>query len=141
MGKYTDVDKLAPSVRVGEACSFRTSERGDGKIGCTFWLLAALVVFMIGWKAVPVRMNASRLTDFMVEQAKFSQRATPRQVQARILRKAQELRMPIRRQDIEVRKPGGRIYMRVRYTVPLVFPLYTYNWDFDLLIERNIYII
>ena len=96
---------------------------------------------MIGWKAVPVRMNASQLTDFMVEQAKFSERAAPAQVQARILKKARELRMPIRKQDIEVRKPGQRIYMRVRYEVPLVFPFYTYVWDFDLIVERPIFII
>ncbi len=141
MGKYTDVDKLGPRVRAREARSFRTSERGEGKAGCAFWLLAALIVFLIGYKAVPVRMDASRLTDFMVEQAKFSPRASPRQVQTRILKKARELQMPIRQQDIVVRKPAGRIYMRVQYTVPLVFPLYTYNWDFDILIERPIYII
>ncbi len=141
MGKYIDVDKLTLAVRDQGASSLRASERGDGKVGCTFWLLAAVIVFMIGWKAVPVRMDASRLTDFMVEQAKFSERATPRQVQARILKKAQELQMPIRNQDIDVRKPGGRIYMRVRYSVPLVFPFYTYVWDFDLLVERPIFII
>ena len=141
MGKYIDVNKSTPSASAREARSFRTSERGDGKIGCTFWLLAALVVFMIGWKAVPVRMDASQLTDFMVEQAKFSERATPPQVQARLFRKAQELQMPIRKQDIVVRRTAGRIYMRIQYTVPLVFPLHTYVWDFDLLVERPIFII
>ena len=63
------------------------------------------------------------------------------EVQDRILKKARELRMPIRRQDVEVRKPGSRIFMRVRYNVPLEFPFYTYDWDFDLVVERNIYII
>jgi hypothetical protein len=141
MSKYLDVGKSTPSAAVRQPRPFRASERGDGKVGCAFWLLAAVVVFMIGWKAVPVRMNASQLTDFMVEQAKFSERAAPAQVQARILKKARELRMPIRKQDIEVRKPGQRIYMRVRYEVPLVFPFYTYVWDFDLIVERPIFII
>ena len=30
--------------------------------------------------------------------------------------------------------------MRVQFTVPLEFPGYTYNWDFDLKVDRSLYI-
>ena len=97
---------------------------------------------MIGWKAVPVRIDVSTLTDFMIEQAKFStQRTTANQIQSRILRKAKELELPIRKSDIKVRKTAGRVIMECKFMVPLDFPFYTYEWTFDLMVDRPIFII
>jgi len=32
------------------------------------------------------------------------------------------------------------VRMRAQFTVPLEFPGYTYNWEFDLQVDRGIYI-
>jgi len=36
--------------------------------------------------------------------------------------------------------PGDKIRMRVQFMVPLEFPGYTYEWEFDLRVDRSIYI-
>ncbi len=114
-------------------------QRGEGKLGCMLWLALFLAIIMFGWKTLPVKTSSSRLKDFMVEQSKFAKDASRQQIANRILKKANQLRLPVTIKDIEVRKTSARVEMRCRYTVPIEFPLYTYNWNFDLLVDRTIF--
>lgn len=113
---------------------------GQGKIGCILWSALVLVGAMIAWKTIPVKIAAAELQDFMVEQAKFGAGSSQEVIQTRIHNKAQELRLPVDKREITVVKAGGRIRMSTSFTVPLEYPGYTYYWDFDLEVDRPIYI-
>jgi len=117
-----------------------TRQRGEGRAGCIFWLAVLAVTVLIGAKAVPVKYKSSQLYDFMYEQAKYAQMTRPEQIQRAILRKANELRLPVEKKNVKVEKRGERIRIRVTYTVPLTFPGYTYVWDFDDEIDERIFI-
>ncbi len=117
----------------------RRSERGEGNIGCIFWALVFAAVAGFGWKAIPIKMASSQLNDYMVEQAKFALRSSPQQIKTRIINKGQELGLPITRKDCQVSKTGARVRMICEYTVRVDFPLYEYDWDFDLEVDRAIY--
>ena len=41
---------------------------------------------------------------------------------------------------MKVKKTGGVIRMECNFTVPLNILGYTYNWDFDLVVDRQIFI-
>ena len=114
-------------------------QRGEGKLGCVFWLALFLAIIMFGWKTLPVKTSSSQLKDFMVEQSKFARNASNQQIAKRILNKAKELKLPVTSKDIKVRKTSARVEMRCKYTVPIEFPLYTYNWNFDLFVDRAIF--
>ena len=103
------------------------------------WLAVFLAIIMFGWKTLPVKTSSSQLKDFMVEQSKFAKDANRQQIAKRILNKANQLKLPVTLKDIEVRKTAARVEMRCKYTVPIEFPLYTYNWNFDLFVERAIF--
>jgi hypothetical protein len=77
----------------------------------------------------------------MVELAKFSTRESDQKLQRRIIEKADELRLPVGKDDVTVRKANGRVRMRAQYEIPLVFPFYTYVWRFDHNVDRPIFII
>ncbi len=62
-------------------------------------------------------------------------------LQARIVRRAKDLGLPLARKNLAVEKVGGRIRMRATFTVPVEFPGYTYNWKFDLAVDRPVFII
>ncbi len=114
-------------------------QRGEGKLGCVVWLLIGLAVITFGWKTIPIKTSSSRLTDFMVEQSKFAARSSNQQISARILNKANELDLPVTTKGITVRKTSARVEMRCKYTVPVEFPFYTWNWNFDLHVERAVF--
>lgn len=115
------------------------SESGESKLGCLFWLLIFAAVFMFGWKTIPLKMSTSRLQDFMIEQTKFAARSSEVQITTRVLNEATSLGLPVRRRDIKVRKTGARVAIHCTFTLPVEFPAYTWNWDFDLNVDRAIY--
>ncbi len=121
--------------------STRRRQAGDGYFGCILWALAFAAVALICYKAIPVKINTAELYDFMVEQAKFAGTAPPDVLKKAILLKAKELEIPVDEKNLSIERIGDRIRMKTKFTVPLEFPGYTYEWVFDWEIERPIYII
>ncbi len=118
----------------------RRGQAGDGKLGCVLWSLLLIAGVLVGWKAIPVKIATSELYDFMVEQAKWAGN-TPSEILAkRIVSKANELDLPVDAKMVSAEKAGDRIRMRATFTVPLEFPGYTYEWPFDLQVERPIFV-
>ena len=117
------------------------AQAGDSKLGCILWTLLLVVGVMIGWKAIPVKIASSELYDYMVEQAKWAGSASEDALKKRVIDKGIELNLPLDPQRVVVEKPpGDKIRMRVQFMVPLEFPGYTYEWEFDLRVDRSIYI-
>ncbi len=118
----------------------RRKQAGDGKLGCILWSLLLIAGVLIAWKAVPVKIATSELYDFMVEQAKWAGNTPSEVLQKRIVSKADELDLPVDPKFVKAEKTGDKIRMSATFTVPLEFPGYTYEWDFDLQVERPIFI-
>jgi hypothetical protein len=118
----------------------RRSERGDGNVGCIVWLLVLLIVVAIGWKAIPVKIRTSQLYDHMVELSKFSAQAPPDELELSILNRARELDLPVAKEGVLVQRIGDRIKLEAHYTVPLHYPGYTYEWNFNHVVDRPIFI-
>jgi hypothetical protein len=119
----------------------RRGEAGDGKLGCILWGLLLAIGILIGWKAIPVKIATSELYDFMVEQAKWAGSTSAETLEKRIYDKAIQLNLPVDRRRVTAQKAGGTLRMRATFTVPLEFPGYTYDWEFDLQVERPIFIV
>ena len=118
----------------------RQGQAGDGKLGCVLWSLLLIVGVLIGWKAIPIKIATSELYDFMVEQAKWAGNTQSEVLEKRIVSKANELDLPVDPKMVTAEKVGEKIRMRAKFTVPLEFPGYTYEWGFDLQVERPIFI-
>lgn len=115
-------------------------QRGEGKLGFVISALFVIGLAVFSWEYLPVRIARAELVDFMEEQAKFATKATPRQIRKSILDKAQALNLPVEAKQVQVQKNGGRVRMRVTYTVPLEFPGYTWDYEVDDVIDRPTYI-
>jgi hypothetical protein len=116
------------------------AQAGDGKLGCILWSLLVIVGGLIALKTIPVKIATSELYDFMVEQAKFAGGASAETIEKRIIQKGQELKLPIDPKKVTAERYGDNIRMRAIFTVPLEFPGYTHEWNFDLQVDRPIYI-
>jgi len=120
----------------------RTAQRGEGNLGCIFWLLALAIAVLISWKLIPVKVNSAELADYMVEVAQFqSANKPPEELKKLIIFRAGELGIPLTKENVSVVKNGDRIRMAVDYTVPVDFPGYTYNWHFHHELDRPIFIV
>jgi len=115
-------------------------QSGQGKIGCVLWILAFAVAGMVAFKMIPVKVKASELHSFMVDQAKWAGNATTDALKKSILAKSLELGLPLDEKGVNVQKDRDHVRMEVVYTVPIEFPGYTYNWQFHEMVDRNIYI-
>jgi hypothetical protein len=118
----------------------KSAQRGDGNLGCVIWLLVFAVALLIGWKAIPVKVRSAELYDHMVELSKFSAQDPPEQIEKSILARAKELDLPLDKEHVHAERIGDRIKMEAHYTVPLEFPGYTYEWHFDPVVDRPIFI-
>ncbi len=118
----------------------RSAERGEGNLGCILWLLLFAIGALIAWKAVPVKVQSAELYDYMVELTKFAASSSAENLKKQIVTKATELDLPLDKDDVEVRKTADRIQLEANYTVPLEFPGYTYEWNFNHQVDRPIFI-
>jgi hypothetical protein len=120
----------------------RSVERGEGNLGCLVWVVLLGIGALIAWKTVPVKIKSAEFYDYMDEQAKFSAaRATTDSLRKGLMDRAKQLDIPLERKNIEIELSRERIRTKVRYTIPIEFPGYTYNWDFEQEIDRPIFIV
>ena len=114
---------------------------GDTTLGCALWIVVLLVFAVICWHAIPVKMRTAELHAYMEDQAQLAGRLPAEQIERRILQRAEDLSLPITKKELTVRKTANRIFMEVTYTVPLEFPLYTYNWQFEHKVDLPYFIV
>jgi hypothetical protein len=117
------------------------SRHGQGKLGCILWLIVLLAVVGIAAKLIPIKIRSAELYDFMEEQAMFAGRAGTDTLKKRILDRAKDLELPLDKKNLKIERRGGRIRIRATYTVPVELPGYTYNWDFEHIIDRPVFVV
>jgi len=109
----------------------RWSERGEGRLGTIFGLVVLAVTVYLAFKVVPVMVNAYAFRDYIEQETRFAAlRNKDEEVIKRVLRKAEELDLPVTRKSITVNRSTSHFDIRVAYTIPIETPVYTYNWVF-----------
>ena len=109
---------------------------GKGNLGCLFSLLLLVVLGYLGYKFVPHYMSHFELKDALNEIAVYrvaragsgSEKQT---IQEEVIAKAKELGIQLKRENIKVRQEEEKIYITVKYTVPVDLPNQVYNLDFE----------
>lgn len=121
---------------------WRSSERGEGNLGCVLWTLVLIIGVLIAWKAVPVKVASAELYDYMDELARFAAaRDNEETLKKKILARATELGLPLDKENVTVKKANDRVQMKASYVVVLDFPGYTYEWNIEHELDRPIFIV
>ena len=116
----------------------RASSRGAGNIGCLLWLVVVFAVGHVLWKVVPVKIRTSEFYDVMQEQASFGSIKSEQQIEYEILRRAQELKIPVTKDTLKVIRSRQAVTVEAHYQIPIEFfgGVYKYVWKFDPVISR-----
>lgn len=110
----------------------RRTDEGKGYAKALFSLL---VLFFIGYasvKMIPVYLSNYELQNYLDEQTPFwvTQHATEDAVKARVLAKAQELNLPISKEQMQVQASQAQVTVSIDYTVPIDLKVYTATLHF-----------
>ena len=114
-------------------------ERGEGQFGCLVGLVLLLVAGLIAYRMIPVKVKSAEMRDTIVDEAKSAGQHGDRVIMKAILYKAEQLELPITEKDVDIERKNSSIRVEVRYTVPVNFPGYTYNWAFHHKAENPIF--
>jgi hypothetical protein len=110
----------------------RAAERGEGRTGTVVGFCVLLLAVYLGFKVVPVMVNAYSFRDFIEQEARFAAlKKGDGEISNRVLMKAHELDLPITAENIKVSRTATHFDIHVKYTVPIRTPVYTYRWEFD----------
>jgi hypothetical protein len=110
----------------------RSTDSGKGYVKAFFWLLVLLLLGYTSVKVVPLYINNYELQNYLVEQTPFwvTQRASSDAVRNRVLAKAQELNLPIGKDDVQVEATQAKVVVSIDYTIPVDLVVYTWNLHF-----------
>lgn len=114
-------------------------ERGEGQMGCLVGLVLLLIAGLVAYKMIPIKVKAAELRGTVVDYAKSAGQHNDAQIKRAILQKAENLGLPVGERDIEISRRAGTIRVRAKYVVPVEFPGYTYNWQFEHYAENPIF--
>jgi len=110
------------------------SVRGGANFGCIVWLVVLGVVAYLMWKVVPVKIATSEFYDTMQEQ-------DPKFIEFEILRKAEQLQLPIKKENLKITKSREAITVEAHYVITIDFfnGAYKYVWKFDPVVQRPLF--
>lgn len=114
-------------------------ERGEGQLGCLFGLVVLLIAALIAFKMIPIKVKAADMRDTVSDEAKSAGQHNNAHIMKAILLKAEQLELPMKESDVNIQRSNASIMVEVHYTVPVVFPGYTYNWSFHHKAENPIF--
>ena len=118
------------------------TQRGEGRVGCIFWVAVLVIAVFASWKLIPVKVNNAELVDYMTEVAQFqSAQKPPEELKKMIIARAGELWIPLTKENVTVIRNGDRIRMTLDYTDPVDLLVFTYNWHFHHELDRPIFIV
>ena len=115
--------------------------RGGANFGCIVWLIILGVVGYLLYKVVPVKIASSEFYDVMQEQAAFGSIKDVKFIEFEILRKAEELKIPVKKDNLKVVRSREMITVEAHYTITIDFfnGAYKYDWKFDPVVQRPLF--
>lgn len=117
------------------------SIRGAANVGCIVWLVILGLVGYLLWKVVPVKIATSEFYDVMQEQAAFASIKDVKNIEFEILRRAEQLEIPVTKDNLKITKSREMITVEAHYEIPIKFfnGTYTYVWKFDPVVQRPMF--
>jgi hypothetical protein len=115
--------------------------RGAANIGCIVWLVILGFVGYLLWKVVPVKIATSEFYDTMQEQAAFGSIKDQKFIEYEILKKAEELKIPVTRDNLKITKAREIMTVEAHYEITIDFfgGAYKYVWKFDPVVSRPLF--
>ena len=114
-------------------------ERGEGQFGCLIGLALMAIAGLVAYRMIPIKVKAAELRDVVIDEAKAAGNHDNKHIERAILAKAESLELPVKKSGIRINRKANEISVDVKYTVPVEFPGFTYQWKFHQKAENPIF--
>ena len=114
-------------------------ERGNGRIGVFVWIALAVGAIYVGVQTIPTRIAVLELHDYCDEQTMYaasSSRYTKSDLIKNVLNKADDLDIPLTREQIEYETEPRSIELHVKHSVTIDLAVYQWTWSYDKTFEH-----
>ncbi len=115
-------------------------QRGEGRIGCLFWILVLMVVALAGSRVIPVKIATMQLEDHIDDLVVAQPRGSQAFFEKEIRTRAEQLDLKIPKSQIKVRRTDERIIIDIRFTVTLDFIAFQYDWNVTIYEDLDVFI-
>ena len=106
----------------------RRMAKGEGKLGCIFWLLLLSALGLGLYRWVPSKIAVAELKDYMSDAGMHEARATPEQLKKLIMARAAQLKLPLQEKNLQIEKTSDRVMMKAEMTIVLDLVVTKYPW-------------
>jgi len=107
-------------------------QRGEGRLKAIAYTVIAVFGFYAAFKLVPPYFAEYQLADKMQEEARFAvvNRFSEEQIRETVFKEAQELEIPLKKEEIKVLASTSVVRISVDYTVPVDLMVYKMDLHF-----------
>ena len=107
-------------------------QRGEGKFKAIAYTLIVVFGFYVAFKLIPPYFAEYQLADKMQEQARFAvvNHYSEEQIRETVFKEAQELEIPLKKEEIKVLSSTSVVKISVDYTVPVDLMVYKMELHF-----------
>jgi hypothetical protein len=119
-------------IQLGRQQRRLRAQRGEGRLKAIVVIAIIALVIYAAVKVLPPYIAEYQLADKMTEQARFGvvNRYTEEQVRAAVFKEAQDLDIPITKEDIKVFVSPSVVRVSVDYTIPVDLIFYKLDLHF-----------
>jgi len=108
------------------------NQRGEGRLGLIITLVIIAIAIFVGVKFIPAKITAYEFGDFIEQECRFAAtRRDDAQIVVRIMDKAEEMDVPLKKKNLIVRRTKGEMIIKASYEQPLDLKVTTYIYKFD----------
>jgi len=113
-------------------------ERGEGRTGCILWLAFVGLVVYVLVLVIPAKAAIGQFVDAMQEEAAFAADRGNAQITRELMEKADELKIPLKKEDLQITRTRESITIEVHTALPVSFfgGLWTWVMPIDRVIGR-----
>ena len=109
----------------------RNRERGKGRLGFIITLVVFLVGVFLAVKIVPVRIDGYQFREMLREEARYASiHRNDSVVVQRILDTAESLNIPLKKENLKIRRTKVEVVISVSYEKPVDLNVGTYTYRF-----------
>ena len=109
----------------------RNRERGEGRLGFIITLVVFLVGVFLAVKIVPVRIDGYQFREMLREEARYASiHRNDSVVVQRILDTAESLNIPLKKENLKIRRTKVEVVISVSYEKPVDLNVGTYTYRF-----------
>jgi hypothetical protein len=110
----------------------RSAERGEGRLGFFLTLVAVVALGFVGFKTIPVRIQAYKFRDTLREEARYASvnQQSDGEIRKRILEEAHTLKIPLDPDNLKIERSRKEVVISAHYIQPIDLKLTTYTYQF-----------